>query len=405
MKRSFGIVGGGIVGCATALFLKRAGHDVTVFERVETPRAVGAGLVLQPSGLGVLEKLGLREALEARGAKLRVVRCLGDGGRQIMALRYPQPYDHGLGIHRGILFETLYHAVLDAGIEYRPGHEALGIEQNGDIVFRTQNRERFTESRPTWIIANGAKSRLRNVFPVDLMRKNDWGALWTVVPDEAFGRSDVLEQRVRENEIFLGLLPIGDSPDGPGNHTSVFWSLPLDALKRWRERGVGVWVSEVAKIDERAAELLRFVHDDDPPILAKYRDVVMKRFVHQRGASTMIFVGDAAHAMSPQLGNGTNLGLLDAECLVENLDDLKNFERIRKKQVRAYGFTSRMLTPMFQGHSHVLSMFRDLAVPFAQNVWPFSSVLSQMMRGDFLLEREPEPSLRQRQVRGTTRRA
>jgi 2-polyprenyl-6-methoxyphenol hydroxylase-like FAD-dependent oxidoreductase len=53
------IVGCGPSGMAAALFLSRAGHRITVFERFDAPRPVGAGLLLQPTGLAVLGRLGL----------------------------------------------------------------------------------------------------------------------------------------------------------------------------------------------------------------------------------------------------------------------------------------------------------------------------------------------------------
>ena len=69
------IVGCGVAGQAAALFLHRAGHRVEIFERFESPRPIGAGLLIQPTGQAVLERLGLAEAALAHGAK--VTRMLG----------------------------------------------------------------------------------------------------------------------------------------------------------------------------------------------------------------------------------------------------------------------------------------------------------------------------------------
>ncbi|TIS71130.1 MAG: FAD-dependent oxidoreductase, partial [Mesorhizobium sp.] len=45
------IAGAGPAGLAAALYLKRAGHRVTIFERFDEPKPVGSGLILQPTGL------------------------------------------------------------------------------------------------------------------------------------------------------------------------------------------------------------------------------------------------------------------------------------------------------------------------------------------------------------------
>ncbi len=55
---SVGVIGCGTAGSAAALFLARAGHAVTLYERVAVPGPAGAGIVLQPSGMAALAALG-----------------------------------------------------------------------------------------------------------------------------------------------------------------------------------------------------------------------------------------------------------------------------------------------------------------------------------------------------------
>jgi 2-polyprenyl-6-methoxyphenol hydroxylase-like FAD-dependent oxidoreductase len=62
-----GIIGCGTAGSAAALLLTRAGHRVTVYERVPGPGPVGAGIVLQPTGQHALSRLGLLERVVASG--------------------------------------------------------------------------------------------------------------------------------------------------------------------------------------------------------------------------------------------------------------------------------------------------------------------------------------------------
>ena len=68
-EKRIAIVGCGVAGQAAALFLSRAGHKVTILERFERPAPVGAGLLLQPSGLAVLKRLGLHEQAVARSLR------------------------------------------------------------------------------------------------------------------------------------------------------------------------------------------------------------------------------------------------------------------------------------------------------------------------------------------------
>ena len=90
----------------------------------------------------------------------------------------------------------------------------------------------------------------------------------------------------------------------------MFWSLPVAALapgksidlSAWRSAGRALW-PEAAPIVERAAE--------SEITRATYRHVALPRW----NEGPVLFIGDAAHGTSPQLGQGANLGLVDAHTL------------------------------------------------------------------------------------------
>src|SRR6476646_2979201 len=109
------VVGAGPGGTVTALLLAATGWRVTLLERVAEPTAVGAGLLLQPNGLAVLDALGLHDALHARAHEIRGAAVRNHHGRTLLQTRVPDMgsgLDHLLALRRSHLA-----AVLDDTIE------------------------------------------------------------------------------------------------------------------------------------------------------------------------------------------------------------------------------------------------------------------------------------------------
>lgn len=94
---------------AAALLLEADGHGVTLFERFEAPRPVGSGLMIQPTGLAVLDSLGLGQALRATGAPVRrLFGRAGADGPVVLDVRYAAGGPRagvGYGVHRAALFD------------------------------------------------------------------------------------------------------------------------------------------------------------------------------------------------------------------------------------------------------------------------------------------------------------
>lgn len=119
------IAGCGIAGLACALLLHRQGrHKVTLYERFDTPRPLGSGLMIQPTGLAVLEQLGLAAKVLRQGAPVTRLYGKNADGRVVLDARYADLGGSGavgIGIHRASLFSALYDAVRAEGIEIRTG--------------------------------------------------------------------------------------------------------------------------------------------------------------------------------------------------------------------------------------------------------------------------------------------
>ncbi|MCW5774068.1 MAG: FAD-dependent monooxygenase [Rhodospirillaceae bacterium] len=364
-RHAIAIVGCGMAGQAAALLLHRAGHRVEIFERFESARPVGAGLLLQPTGLAVLERLGLAEAALAHGAKVR--RLLGHNltGRVVLdvSYRHYRADGFGLGIQRGTLFGLLHEAVLRDGIALATGTEIAEIE-TAPPVRLVDMRGRRHGPFDLVLAADGADSPLRKRHRTDAHAPlYPYGALWTI-RDSREGPTDVLRQVFDGPQRMAGLLPIGRLPAQPEGtrQVAIFWSLRHDCYDAWRAAGLDAWRRELDGYWPDYAAHIAGIADPAAFLYTRYRDVVLRRPARER----LLFLGDAAHGTSPQLGQGANLALLDAAALADALSEddgidaaLARYVRARRAHLRFYQWASRWLTPFFQSDIAWAGHLRD----------------------------------------------
>ncbi len=358
------IVGYGTAGQATALLLARDGHRVEVFERAPEPGPVGAGFLLQPTGLQVLWELGLLPDVLAHGR--RVNRLYGETpcGRAVMDMRYSDldACLFGLGMQRGALFTLLADAWAGQGVL----HAGHAIDAISDDTRRIRDPHgRWHGPFDLVVAADGSASRLRGATgAVKREAVYPWGALWRLVPQGDWAWGDELRQRYVAARKMIGLLPVGTRPGDDTPRLSFFWSLPVADFDSWRARGLPAWRDEIARLWPEADARLADTVDPDQLARASYRDVTLRHWHRDR----LVVLGDAAHGMSPQLGQGVNMALMDAMALRDALrlqadvaPALQAYQRQRQAHVGVYQFWSRWLTPIFQSDLDWVAHARDVA--------------------------------------------
>jgi len=358
------IVGAGVAGAAAAVRLAERGIAVTLYEAVPEPRPIGAGLLLQPTGQRVLATMGLLDDALALG--VRVDRLFGDtpSGRTVLNMSYRrfQPQAYGLGMQRGAPMGLLWRRVRELGVPWHCGAAVQEFEQDaGGVTLRFAGGATVRHS--ALILANGSFSKLREGMKVaQRARLFPWGAVWTVLPAPPGFPQIELRQRFRSASQMLGLMPVGKAAaDDAERGINLFWSLPVAELDGWQQRiGLGHLKQQMVDLFPDVAPLLAGLHDAAQLREARYADVHMARWHDGR----VLTIGDCAHGMSPQLGQGANMALIDAHELAAEVggDWPGVFERYthrRRAHLRFYGQASRGLTPMFQSHAVVAPWLRD----------------------------------------------
>ena len=358
------IAGCGPAGLSAAIALHRDGHRIELFDQLDTPAPIGSGLLIQPTGLAVLEELGLREALEQKGNRIDRLRGLAvPSGRIALDVNYKTlaHAPHAVAVHRGTLFDVLFDAVRACAIPVHTGFRVTRVsgDQNNGWQLHTQGGHSTTPVDFV-IDALGVNSPLAGGLPKPL----DFGALWATLnwPDDERFNPTWLEQRYQRARIMVGVLPIGRTRGELQRKVTFFWSLKRDAYEAWCKQDLSKWKKEVLSIWPQTDCLLEQIHSHEQLVFASYAHRTLAK-PHTRG---LIHIGDAAHSTSPQLGQGANMALLDTAALQVALAQTGEpqkagllYANLRRRHVRAYQAMSLAFTPAFQSDGWLLPTLRD----------------------------------------------
>jgi 2-polyprenyl-6-methoxyphenol hydroxylase-like FAD-dependent oxidoreductase len=336
MTRDAIVVGGGIGGLTTAIALRRRGWRVRVLERADALTEVGAGISLWPNAVRALDTLGLGDAVRARGTvEIAGAIRTPDGGvlvRQDLG-RHGAP----LLLHRAHLLEVLAGALPDGVVECGTPFTKM---ENASLV----------------VGADGIRSTVRGLVWPDAPapRYAGYTAWRAVVPAPDGGLRGGGETWGRGARF--GYVPLGDgrvywfaTGNAPAGHT---W--PGGDRAHLRDT-FGGWHDPIPALVDTAEEVLR--HD-------LYDLAGMPGYT--RG--TVALVGDAAHAMTPNLGQGACQAIEDAVTLAAVLGDdvpagLRRYDALRRPRTRWMVRQSRRAGALGQVSSRPVIALRDALLP------------------------------------------
>lgn len=307
------VIGAGIGGLCAAIGLRRRGWQVTVLERAPAFGEVGAGLTLMANGLRGLDALGVGDAVRAAG------RADAPGGTRTSSGRWISRIDAdamtrllgtaALGIHRATLHEILRAALPAATIVTGAQVTSLGPQDGGDdptggeVVFQ-QAGKTVTRQAALVVAADGIDSAVRaQLWPDHPGPVHSGSTAWLGVTGPWAGERAAAISWGPGAEF--GTVPLGDG--------RVYWFAAVNAPAGWRVD------------DEMAAVRARFGgwHDPVPGLLdatdpaavirtdLRHLATALPSYVH----GNVALLGDAAHAMTPNLGQGANQAIEDAVVL------------------------------------------------------------------------------------------
>jgi 2-polyprenyl-6-methoxyphenol hydroxylase-like FAD-dependent oxidoreductase len=356
------IIGGGIGGLTTAVAFLRRGWEVSVHEVAQELRPVGKGIWVPVNAMQVLARLGLAEAILAKGCSLRSVEVQTIFGAVLSKIDLNE-----LRVRFGYSIVSILRADLVAALAgaLPSGMLCLGsrfvhFAQEADRV-RAQFEDGPEETADLLVGADGIHSRVREqLFPGVALRYSGQTCLRGVaeieLPPELAGTC---------REIWGGRNRFGFSAVGP---RQVYWFAPqlapvgeTDPVESRMERLLAAYVDFPEPVDAilratRGEETIRTDLSDFAPIPGWHRGRV-------------VLVGDAAHAMTPNLGQGGAQAMEDALVLADQMSQrlsgmeaLKGFEERRMPKVRWIVNTARTFGQISHWQNPIARWLRDAAL-------------------------------------------
>ncbi len=298
--------------------------------------------------------------------------------------------DVALAVHRSALFGVLFEAAQRRGVAFEGGFEATGLDRGADGRCALIDARGKPSARFDWIVdASGARSRLATQSSPVHRRELEFGALWATVPWPAGAGflEDALEQRYRRADVMVGVLPVGRRWGEQSAMATFFWSLKPRDYDAWRDRGLTAWRDDVLRLWPQVERILGGIASPDDLSLARYGHHTLARPF----AGRLVAIGDAAHSTSPQLGQGANMGLLDAAALAAAVARHPDpavafaaYARVRRSHVRLYQALSMIFTPVYQSDSRLLPALRDRFLEPICRVPGAGRLLARLVRGELL---------------------
>ena len=314
------IAGGGLGGLTAAVALHQRGWQVCVFEQAPTLEPVGAGITLWPNALRALDTIGVGEAARAQaqlsgpsGVRVPDGRWLSrsDVGAEIRG-RFGDPL---VLLHRAELAQLLVEQLPFGAVQ--ADTRVLGVHVGADA-----------DSAPATLIHQHGETEAELVVAADGIRSVLRGFLYPQYPVPAYAGYTAWRTVLPADAAVTGEPETGFETWGTNGRR--FAVLPLSGGRRYCYATATTEPGQVA--DDEPAELRRLFgdwHEPIPQILAGLSpDQVLRNDVedlltplpaYHRGRVAL--VGDAAHAMTPDLGQGGGMAIEDAVVLAHLLGD------------------------------------------------------------------------------------
>jgi 2-polyprenyl-6-methoxyphenol hydroxylase-like FAD-dependent oxidoreductase len=319
------IIGAGIGGLTTALTLKQRGLNVAVFESSSEIKPVGAGILIAHNAMQVFQKLGIHDKIEKAGNRISHIKITDSQLNDISTtdlIEYEKKYGvHNIAIHRGELQKILANEI---GYDKINLSKRLTKIEKAELFKLTFEDNSIVESKIV-IGADGINSVVRNqFFSESTVRKANqkcWRGICEIELPEKY--------HIEVNEAWgkgkrFGFVKISDK--------KVYWFAVINSKNEETDE---VNLAETFK--EFHSDILNLILTTNKDQII-VNEIIDLKPINKWQDKNICLIGDAAHATTPNMGQGACQAIEDAYVLGKLLDEgialEETFEKYEKLRIK-----------------------------------------------------------------------
>lgn len=313
--KKFAIVGGGIGGLTTAIALQRKGFDVTVYESASEIKPLGAGIVLAANAIKAYQALGIADDILSAGTQVKLLQIKNQKGAIITEVN-AEKFSANYGINNFTIHRADLHAVLLS--QLTPGT----LQKNKTCIDFTQHKNivslNFSDGTSDWasyiIACDGIHSVIRKKLVPESLPRFAGYTCWRAVINECPDNVDFsVNSETWGADGRFGLVPL--------RNKSLYWFACINTR-----------ANDPMMRSFQQKDLLRYFekfHNPIPDVIRRTRneqllwnDILDLKPLNKFAYNNIVLLGDAAHATTPNMGQGACMAIEDAvilaNCIVKN---------------------------------------------------------------------------------------
>lgn len=358
-KNMFVILGAGIAGLTTAIALKNIGIEALVVEASNTIRPVGAGLSLAVNAIEALQHLKISDEVIKQGRELESFTLFDKGGRVIKKVS-TQPAQsktniRNFTIHRAKLHEVLLSQISPENII--TGKRSISMSKTSEGI-QIIMEDGSTLQTNYLIVAEGIHSPLRNAITSDFPVRYSGYTCWRGITNNTdLNITETSETWGKEGRF--GIVPLANN--------QIYWFACKNSIAQNPEFKNYTLDDLANNFKEYHQPIAKIINATSPEEVI-WGDICDVKPLRKFAYGNVVLIGDAAHATTPNMGQGACMAIEDAvilaNCLLKNsivAEAFKSFEKRRMIRTQKIVSDSWRLGKVAQVENGLLTALRNMA--------------------------------------------